>query len=271
MSVVLIGITVDRSLNRSGYPHFEIPEAYCDSIIKTGGTPILIPPDLPNNRLRELLNRLDGILFSGGGDIEPARYGSPEHPRVASVDPDRDRLEIELLHHVTRLEMPFLGICRGLQLINVAFGGTLYEDLTDQFSQKIRHDQFPTQPRDYLAHPVEIINDSRLAKIIGKSEIRVNSLHHQGIRRLADNLIASAYAPDGLVEGIEIPNYPFGLAVQWHPECLLTAPPAACQRYSVQAARLSRAGARENRLTHPQMRNLFRSFVEAARSYQQKR
>lgn len=243
MADALIGITSDRSLNPSGYPQLEIPEAYSQAITEAGGAPVLIPCGLPSRQLLELLNHLDGIVFSGGGDVEPARYGSSGHPRVSSVDPDRDRVEIELFRQAIQLKTPFLGICRGLQLLNVALGGTLYDDLADQFTAKIHHDQYNLQPRDALVHPVKLIGGSCLRDLIGSDEIQVNSLHHQGIRQLAGAWQASAYAPDELVEGIEIPGYPFGVAVQWHPECLLN---------------------------RSESQNLFQGFVKAAARYRQK-
>jgi putative glutamine amidotransferase len=136
--------------------------------------------------------------------------------------------------------MPVFGICRGLQVINVALGGTLYEDLDDQFPNALKHDYYDDQPRDYLAHTIRVETDSRLARILGSSSTEVNSLHHQGIRRLAPSLRASAFAPDGLIEATELLEYPFGLAVQWHPECLQAYAP---------------------------MRHLFQAFVDAANNY----
>jgi putative glutamine amidotransferase len=144
---------------------------------------------------------------------------------VSSVDGDRDRVEIELLKGAVQRGLPFLGVCRGLQLVNVALGGGLYEDLLDQRPGSHRHDYFPEQPRDYLAHPVQVEPDSRLAQAAGEGELVVNSMHHQGIRGLAPGLRATACAPDGLIEAIELPEVPFGLAVQWHPECLLDQAP----------------------------------------------
>jgi putative glutamine amidotransferase len=167
---------------------------------------------------------LDGILFTGGGDLDPGSYRSEPHPSVDGVDPDRDRVELQLFDATVKAGIPFLGVCRGLQLVNVGLGGTLYEDILDQRPEAIRHNYHPHWPRTYLAHPVQIEAGSRLEDILGRPSAQVNSLHHQGIRQLAPGLTPTAHAPDGLIEAVELPEYRFGLAVQWHPEWL---PPEA--------------------------------------------
>ncbi len=233
----LIGVTTYRNLSSQGYPQFSTSQAYCDSLAQAGASPVMIPSGLPDETLSTLISRLNGILFSGGGDIHPECYGSKLHPLVANVDTDRDHLEISLLHQAIQVGAPFFGICRGLQAINVALGGSLYEDILDQRQESIPHQYYPDWPREHLAHSVQIEPGSRLADILGGVTFSVNSLHHQGIRILASGMQASAYAPDGLIEAIELPDYPFGLAVQWHPE---------------------------NLQAHPPMRALFRTFVQAA-------
>jgi putative glutamine amidotransferase len=121
--------------------------------------------------------------------------------------------------------IPFLGICRGIQVINVALGGTLYADIAGQFSEEIRHDCYPDLDRDQPAHDVAIAPGSRLAQVLGMTRVATNSMHHQAVRQLAPGLVATAYAPDGLLEAFEIPEHAFGLAVQWHPECMPDSPP----------------------------------------------
>jgi len=160
---------------------------------------------------------LDGILFTGGYDIDPRQYGNQPHPRVEGVDEDRDRMEVYLVREVIRSPKPFLGICRGLQVINVAMGGSLYEHLPDQFHGGITHDNHH-RVRGFLAHSVSVKPNTRLSQIISSNQVLVNSLHHQGICRIAPELHPTAHAPDGLIEAFEIPGHPFGLAVQWHPE-----------------------------------------------------
>jgi len=242
MPAILIGITTTRGSSLYGLPVFSLTEAYINAVIRTGAVPIQVPLGLPDETLEHLLTRLDGILLSGGGDVRPGRYGGSEHPKVDFVDDDRDRVELLLVEGGLELGIPIFGICRGLQVLNVALGGTLYEDLQDQMPRAIQHDYIDEQPRDYLAHPVHIEAGSRLANILGTNATQVNSLHHQGIRQLATSLTSIACSPDGLVEGVELPGYPFGLAVQWHPEWLQEQAP---------------------------MRALFQAFVDASSKYRE--
>lgn len=237
MTRPLIGITTYRSLSRYSYPVISLTEAYVQALSLAGADPLLVPPGLPDKGMGSLLARLDGILFSGGGDIHPRFYGSQPHPLVTEVDEDRDRVEIALVRQAMQRGTPFLGICRGLQVINVALGGSLYEDLLDQYPNSLKHDRFPEKERDYLAHSVSIDENSQLAEILGTQEVQVNSLHHQGIRKAAPGLRSTAHAPDGVIEAVEAPEHPFGLAVQWHPEWLQA---------------------------HLVMRSLFERFVQAA-------
>lgn len=217
MEKPLIGLTTSRIRNASGLPTYSANVAYTKSIVNGGGIPVLIPSNLSDDDLDVLLSRLDGILFTGGYDIDPRQYGNQPHPKVEGIDVDRDRVELHLVQSIVQVEKPFLGICRGCQVINVALGGSLYEHLPEQFPGSIQHDRHD-QPRNYLAHPVKINPQSQLAKIHGSVDVRVNSLHHQGVHQLASTLHATATAPDGLIEAFELPDYPFGLAVQWHPE-----------------------------------------------------
>ena len=247
MDFPLIGITTSAGKNAEGHSTHFILDSYVQSISRAGGLPVLIPLKLPSEQLDDILKRLDGVLFTGGGDVNPARYRGQNHPKVGGVDDDRDRVELELFKKIRTDGMPFFGICRGIQVINVAMGGTLYEDIADQYSpgsngQEIRHDCHMIHPRDYLAHKVRVEAGSQLEKILGRPEVEVNSLHHQGIMNLAEGLRATAWAPDGLIEGFELTGYPFGLAVQWHPEWLQAYEP---------------------------MQALFSSFIQAAQTKKQ--
>jgi len=241
LNAPLIGLTTTRNLNNDCNAQFSLGIDYSNSVLRAGGIPVLIPLGQPEEQLEQLISRLDGMIFSGGGDILPDHYHGTQHPLVSYVDEDRDRVEFLLFKQILSRKMPFFGICRGFQVINVALGGTLYEDILDQKPGSLRHQYHPDYARDYLAHPVKIEADSKLAKITADLEVNVNSFHHQGIRQLASELRATAYAPDGIVEGIEMIDYPYGLAVQWHPE---------------------------NLYAYPKMRALFEAFVEAARTYQ---
>lgn len=216
----LIGLTGYRNLSEQGYARFSVSEAYTSSLVNAGAIPLMIPSGLSDHDVNELLNRLDGLVFTGGGDISPSAYGQPAHPSVNGTDLDRDQLEFMLVTQAIQRNLPFLGICRGLQVINVALGGDLYADILEQHPGALKHSFFPDFPREYLAHNVEIVQQSLIAGILGVAGVEVNSLHHQGIRNIAAGLRATALAPDGIIEAIELPGHPFGLAVQWHPENL---------------------------------------------------
>ncbi len=221
----IIGLTTNHSKDEYGYPATSLLRAYVSAVITEGGTPVLIPSELPDASRRELFARLDGILFTGGGDIACERFNGVPHPRVNGVDADRDDIEYALLQLAVDEGKPFLGICRGFQLVNVALGGTLFTHIADQVPGAIKHDYFvPDWPRDHLAHPVSVDRGTRLAEILGAAEFPVNSRHHQGADKIAASLKVVAHAPDGLVEGLELPGHPFGLAVQWHPEGLANRP-----------------------------------------------
>jgi len=234
----LIGLTTTHMPNPSGRPAFGINQPYVNAVTIAGGLPILIPIDFSNDDLDNLLPRLDGALFTGGYDLDPRLYGNQPHPMVEGVDADRDRVEIHLTQAVVQSHKPFFGICRGCQVVNVALGGSLYEHLPEQLVGDVSHDRHD-KPRNYLAHAINIEPDSQLMKILAIKETRVNSLHHQGVRRLAEGLEVTALAPDGLVEAFELPGHPFGLAVQWHPEELQE---------------------------HAAMRRLFQAFVRACQA-----
>ena len=237
MPLPLIGITSHRQTDERGLDVHSLGDAYVKAISEAGGVPLIIPIGMENTKINQLIQRLDGVLFSGGGDVSPDLYGGESHPEVKLIDRDRDRIEIQLVHEIVERGLPFFGICRGIQIINVALGGTLYTHIPDQLINALNHTYIEGKPRNYLAHDVFVEPNTRLAKILGQPRIKVNSMHHQGISSLASPLVATAHAPDGLVEGVELESKQFGLAVQWHPECLTQYEP---------------------------MRTLFRTFVEAA-------
>ena len=232
----IIGITTLVGKNPDGLPAVMLIQAYVDAIMQAGGVPILIPSMLAEQGWDVLYERLDGILFSGGGDIATERFGGEAHPRVDGVDPLRDSVELSLFRAAVDDGKPFLGICRGIQTVNVGLGGTLYEHLGEQFPREIDH-TYPTNMRTRLVHDVKVEEGTRLADVVGEPILQVNSLHHQGLKDVASELSITGYAPDGLVEAVELPEHPFGLAVQWHPEWLTDQQPT---------------------------RNLFRAFVDAA-------
>ncbi len=221
MPAPLIGLTSNFSPPSEGkLGTITIGEAYIQAVLRAGGLPVVIPVGLSESETEALFSRLDGILLTGGGDIHPDLFQGAPHPRVYGIDERRDQLEIRLVQLAADRGKPFLGICRGIQVINVALGGTLYTDIGGQMAGASRHDYYPDIPRGFLAHAVSVAPGSRLAGCLGGEHFEVNSLHHQGIERLASGLVAVAHAPDSLVEGVELPGHPFGLGVQWHPEWL---------------------------------------------------
>jgi putative glutamine amidotransferase len=236
MSRPLIGITARHVNTSEGLPAVRILRAYVTAIVEAGGAPILIPPELPEDGWRVLLDRLDGVLFSGGADIGLDHFDGQPHPSVEE-EPVRDALELPLLRAAVEADKPLLGICRGFQVMNIALGGTLYTHILDQLPNALQHD-WGDKPRDTLAHSIHVEEGTRLVDILGAPMLQVNSLHHQGIKDMAPSLKATAYSPDGLIEGIELPDHKFALAVQWHPEWMRS---------------------------HEEMRRLFVKFVEAAK------
>jgi putative glutamine amidotransferase len=196
-------------------PAVLLPRRYTDVVAAADGLPVLLPP-LPGNS--DVLSALDGLVLSGGGDIEPAEYGAARDPACGRASPDRDRAELELCSEALARGIPVLGICRGLQVINVALGGTLHQHLPDL----VGHDGHSPDPRGYGTHKVSIAPGSRLAGLLGQSEAAVPTHHHQAVGRLADGLVAVAWTDDGVIEAAE-PTESGGLmslvaAVQWHPE-----------------------------------------------------
>ncbi len=218
MTLPLIGITTSGRL--VSWLKSQSNRDYVEAVSTAGAAPVLIPQGPDEADLQALASRLDGVLFSGGGDIEPWRFNSPKHPSLVSVNPERDRVELALFAAAVRRQKPVLGICRGIQLVNVACGGSLYVDIPSHLSGAIPHDFHHNPDRSYPAHPVRLEPGSRLAEILGVSNPGVNSLHHQGLERLGAGLKACGWTSDGLVEAVEMTGYPFGLAVQWHPECM---------------------------------------------------
>jgi putative glutamine amidotransferase len=217
-------------------------QRYVRVLTAAGAVPWLIPLLPPDEAtLRAIYDRLDGVFLTGGVDVDPAHYGEDRHALCDRGDAARDWTELTLVRWAVRDAKPLLGVCRGVQAINVACGGSLYQHISDQHPRAIKHDYFPTAtgfPRDYLAHTVRVRPESRLARVLGTVELPVNSMHHQGIKRLAPGLTPAAFAPDGLIEAVEDPARPYLVGVQWHPEELTE--------------------------TDPLMRELFRDFVQAA-------
>src|SRR5215510_12731870 len=232
----VIGITTYQSSNSYGQPLVQLQQSYIKAVMQAGGVPVLLPSMVAEDGWDALYARLDGILFSGGGDIGLEYSPGDPHPRIDDVDPERDSVELKMLNAAASDGKPFLGICRGCQVMNVALGGTLYTHIPDQLPNALDH-SYPGNMRTILVHQVKIEEGTHVAEIFEESIIKVNSLHHQGIKDVPPSVRVAGYAPDGLVEAIELPDHPFGLAVQWHPEWLTD---------------------------QERTRNLFKKFVDAA-------
>jgi putative glutamine amidotransferase len=215
-----IGITAGKDRSDTGIQKICLIDKYSYAISASGGIPFVIPPDISIHSIDTIINRVDGIMITGGGDIETRRFNGQDHPRVYGVDVNRDNVEIGLVHAAESTGKPLLGICRGIQVINIALGGDLFTDIQDQKINSLKHDWFPDYPRNRLSHSVEIKSGSLLNKILDISITDVNSLHHQAIRNLSKKLSATSIAPDGIIEAVEYEEHPFFLGVQWHPEWL---------------------------------------------------
>jgi putative glutamine amidotransferase len=238
--IPVIGLTTYNNHNKAGFPIAALTRMYITAIQEAGGAPVLIPSGINNEALEALVRKLDGLLLPGGTDISVEHYQGKFHPSMDKGDSARDAIEMALLKRFAGTGKPFLGICRGLQLVNVALGGSLYTHIQDQMPGAIKHAFDSETEREVLAHAVQVDANTFLAHILAETSLMVNSLHHQGIKDLAPGLRSVAWAPDGLVEAIELPGHSFGLAVQWHPEWLLE---------------------------QPEMQRLFRAFVAAAGKY----
>ena len=210
MSGPLIGIT---TYGRDEENRFTLPSEYVDSVRRAGGLSILLAPG--ETELDRWLELVDGVILSGGGDLDPTLYGGTPHETVYMVDEERDRGELDLARKVLESGVPTLGICRGTQVINVALGGTLHVHLPEVFGSDVDH-RLP--PREPTPHCVRVDKDSRLAGIVGEIEFDCESWHHQAIKDVAPSLEVAAYAPDGVVEAVEKHDHPWLHAVQWHPE-----------------------------------------------------
>lgn len=216
----LIGVPTGREKSQRffGLPLYIMNQTYVRTVENLGGLPVLIPLQMSEATLRGIFERLDGLLLPGGEDLDPAHYGAARHPQLGPTDKERDRTELLLTEWALEWGMPLLGVCRGVQVMNVVCGGTLYQDLHSERPDLQKHDYFPpTYERFRIVHRVDVEPDSVLARALGPVH-EVNSMHHQGLATLGAGLRAVARAEDSLVEAVEVPYLPFALGVQWHPE-----------------------------------------------------
>jgi putative glutamine amidotransferase len=219
----LIGITVgEQKVTTFNGTALRVRSTYPRAVESAGGIPLLIPLQIDVNTLRRIYDRLEGIVITGGGDIDPSYYGTSQSVYTAEVDTHRDEAEIQLARWAVEDDKPLLGICRGHQVMNVALGGTLIQDIRDEIPNSLRHDSPSDEWFTKLPHEISIDPDSKLYRALGVTTERlaVNSMHHQSANQLASNLCLVARADDGVIEGIEHPERRFVIGVQWHPEAL---------------------------------------------------
>lgn len=236
-----IGITTgtEASLSASGRRLIvsnTVPAAYIEAIAAAGGLPLLIPASVPPQKAEEYLPLLDGLLLTGGEDIDPSYYGEEPEKELGVVDVERDRMEWELTRLALQWNLPILGICRGIQVLNVAAGGTLWQDIARRSEFHVKHRQ--QAAGDWATHTLRVESGSLLARIFGTTQVRTNTFHHQAVKEVAPGFRAVAWSADGLIEGIEKEGEVFVVGVQYHPELMWRS--------------------------HEPSRCLFRAFVEAA-------
>jgi putative glutamine amidotransferase len=222
MSRPVIGITASIDQRSPAFGEtYSLTRKYAEGVLQAGGVPLIVPHNLDEDSLRAVLDRLDGVLLSGGGDVDPVLFSEDAHPATHEIESDRDRLELTLARWVVESDVPLLAICRGIQVLNVALGGSLVQDIPSQVPAALQHSfDRKTTPRNYLAHPVKIDPGSQLARIMQLDVAQTNSWHHQSIKQAADGLQVTAVASDGVVEAVEVPGRRFAIGVQWHPEWL---------------------------------------------------
>ncbi|MBI4864393.1 MAG: gamma-glutamyl-gamma-aminobutyrate hydrolase family protein [Candidatus Riflebacteria bacterium] len=241
LTVNFIGPGEKRCPSQTGAYYINSP--YVDQVRRAGGVPLYLPYSDDPDDLAALLDRTDGLLLSGGKDMDPTWFDEEPHPACERILPDRTAADVGLTRLAVKRRMPILGICLGLQTLTVALGGSLFQDIPSQCPSEVKHRQAESE-RMQFAHPVTIVEGSLLDRVVGRTDLEVNSMHHQAANRIGRDLVVTARAPDGVVEALEHPGLPFCLAVQWHPEDLQE---------------------------HPPHRALFDAFVAAARRYREER
>ena len=237
----LIGIPADiRTIQVSGSAWLSLRPSYVQAVIRAGGAPVILPLTDAETVLAALFEQLDGVLLAGGGDVQPALYSAEQSQHVKLITPERDRVEQRLIAWALERDLPLLAICRGHQMLNVALGGTLIQDIPSERPAALRHDHPADAGFFRLSHDIHLDRTSRLYSVLQPESptLAVNSLHHQAIDRTADRLQIVARADDQIIEAVEMPDSRFVFGVQWHPETLIDQSPVMLRLFEefVQAA-----------------------------------
>jgi putative glutamine amidotransferase len=219
----VVGVTCSDIQADSGPKRLGQNVSYLSALTRAGAAPILVPNVGDRQLLRVVYERIDGLLLSGGVDVHPAHYGELVHEKCGQISPERDETELALTRWAMEDGKPILAICRGIQVLNVALGGSLFQDIQAQVPGAERHDWHSNHPRDYLSHTVTLVPQTRLGEILSETCLPVNSMHHQAVKAIAPGLGVVARAPDGIIEAVEATGHTFALGVQWHPEELAPA------------------------------------------------
>ncbi|ADG81587.1 gamma-glutamyl-gamma-aminobutyrate hydrolase family protein [Thermincola potens] len=210
----VIGITCAEE---NGADRYFLARAYTEAVASAGGIPLLLPA-LCQQDCSLILAKTDGLILSGGPDVDPYFFGEEPEPGLAEITPDRDCFEITLTRLALEKGIPVFAICRGIQVLNVAAGGTVVQDISVEIHKPVKHSQ--QAPRWYPTHRVDLVPGTKLSSILNTPSIRVNSFHHQAVRAPAPGFLVTARSVDGVIEAIESTNHSFALGVQWHPECM---------------------------------------------------
>jgi len=221
-----IGVTPDLVAAQSPgeAASYQLKVAYAGAVIRAGGLPLILPYTEERNCLDSYLERISGLVVTGGAfDVSPELYGEAARPGLGPLKEGRTAFEAALLRSALDRSLPLLGVCGGMQLLNVVLGGTLIQDIGREVEHAAEHEQ--KHDRTHPQHPVEIKDGTLLSQLLGKGQVMVNSTHHQAVSKPGKDLVVSAVATDGVVEAIELPTHPFAVGVQWHPELLVNAIP----------------------------------------------
>lgn len=223
MSAPVIGITgyADRSDRPPNVATFASARTYVWAVASNGGAPVILPPYVDRALAGSIFDTISGLILSGGGDIHPLHFGDEDQGLLWRVDRRRDETELALAQWALAEGLPTLAICRGHQVLNVAAGGTLIQDIPTNTPKALAHSGVTGRPVSDVAHEVIIERDTRLASLLGAGSVGVNSAHHQAVKGVGEHLVVAARAPDGVVESLEAPGHRFCVGVQWHPEVMI--------------------------------------------------